>query len=139
MSSDNPVRARRKRSLVDDGIVDVRRNVLPFAPGPRKDMMNVDGLIEVVIHIGPIARAPIPRTFLEEQGVQALVSCASPRAQCQQSPPGELGFSNSAWFVATTDPSDDVWKVSRKSSLSCPAVELPEHSAPEPACDLRPG
>lgn len=45
-TADDPVRPRGQWSLVDDGVEDLRRDALAFAPVLRENVVNVDVLVK---------------------------------------------------------------------------------------------
>src|SRR3954471_12769522 len=109
-----------------------RRHPIRGVPALGEDVVDVETVLEVDMHVDRVTGAEVARAALHLLGVEPLVSGTVAAAQREQPRSLELGLPNRTGLVATVDPRNDVLQVEGESGLGGAAVHLAKDPTPEP-------
>src|SRR5690606_36477096 len=94
IATDKAVGACRQRRLVHHTVPLLLGELLLFTPGAGKDVVDVDGVVEVGIEINGRAADEIAATVFHEQRSQPFVRCSQAALQGKQPRRREIGIAN---------------------------------------------
>src|SRR5690606_16439033 len=125
-----------QRSLVDHAVPLFLGQLLLFTPGAGKDVVDVDGVVEVGVEINGRAAGEITAAVLHEQGGQPFVGRSEAALQGEQPYRGEVSIADRTRFAAAFDPGDHILDVHADAGFIGTAVQFAEHTTPVPAQQL---
>ena len=135
--SDAAVGSSREWCLVYDRVAAGGLNALIAAPLLRKDMVNVDALVEVILYGRLFARHPVASAFAQQERVYAFVCGTVSSAQRYQPGGSKFRIIDGARLRPTVPyPAEDLREIAAEARLDGAPVELSEHAAPVPPRNL---
>src|SRR5262245_59749261 len=121
-ATDDSIRSGRNGCLIDNAVASLMPDSVVMAPMLRKDVMNVDAVIEVACDVDRLACSEVFPSISHQQRRETLVSRTVACSQREQAPLCEGRLSHRAWLRSPLDPDQRLGEILRKARFYGSAV-----------------